>query len=48
MSIWRWLKRLCFRRQRYIEITRMPIGRERASIERGWSGERLARITGRA
>ena len=45
MSIWRWLKRLRFRRQRYFEIRIIP-GRDAPAIERGWSGERLMRATG--
>ena len=48
MRIWRWLKRMCFRKGRCFVVRRMPVALERASIERGWSGERLARITGRA
>lgn len=47
MKVWRWLKRLCFRKQRWLEVRRMPVGIERAAIERGWSGRRLAECAGR-
>lgn len=43
MRFWRLLKRMCFRKQRWLEVRRMPVGIERAAIERGWKGDRPAR-----
>ncbi len=43
MKFWRWLKRL-FRRRRYLEVKRMPVGLERSARERGWRGQRLTRV----
>lgn len=43
MSIWlwrRWVKRY-LRRNRWLEVRRMPVGFERPAIERGYTGAEL-------
>ncbi|MBQ9526877.1 MAG: hypothetical protein IJR68_04635 [Fretibacterium sp.] len=37
MRIWRWLKRMCFRKGRCFVVRRMPVALERASGEAVWA-----------
>ena len=46
MGLWRLLRRLKFSKTRCYILRRMPAAGELPAIERGWTGERAARMLG--
>ena len=47
MKLWKLIKKMCFKKQRWFEVRRIPVGLERPAIERGWRGARMAEYAGK-